>query len=184
DAFDTGGCGSHFEFYRQAMAQCGASTVPIDRFVVLLRQGRTVRETLSRSEAPLAARVFVCSTWDVLETGSPHRIAAAFTLGREDLIPAMFRSLIADLGERWPCQLSVFRRYLERHVHLDEEHHSPMAVRMLQSLCPDDNTKWREVEETAKTALLARRALWDGVNRELKSARTPGASGSPRPVPV
>ncbi|MCI0348026.1 MAG: DUF3050 domain-containing protein, partial [Acidobacteriales bacterium] len=68
-------------------------------------------------------------------------------------------------------QLSIFRRYLDRHIHLDEEHHSPMAVRMLQSLCQNDAGRWREVEETAKFALTARLALWEGVNRFLIRVR-------------
>ncbi len=171
DEFDKSEYGSHFEFYRQAMVQCGASTVPIDRFVDLLRQDQNIEQALTRAEVPAAARDFVRATWAVLATESPHRIAAAFTFGREDLIPGMFRSLIADLGGRWPEQLSIFRHYLERHVHLDEEQHSPMAVRMLQSLCQDDAGKWREVEETAKFSLRARLALWDGVNRFLTRVR-------------
>src|SRR5262245_536435 len=169
DEFDEGGYRSHFEVYRQAMVQCGACTVPIYRFVELLRRGQSIKQALSRADVPSAAGDFVRATWAVLETGSPHRIAAAFTFGREDLIPGMFRSLIADLGGRWPQKLSIFHQYLERHVHLDEEHHSPMAVRMLQSLCQDDARRWRDVEETARFSLEARLALWDGVDRHLTS---------------
>lgn len=171
DEFDGSGYGSHFEFYRQAMIQCGASTVPIDRFLELLRRGQGVEQALTRTDVPSAARDFVTATWEILDTGSPHVIASAFTFGREDLIPGMFRSLIADLEGRWPEQLTIFHHYLERHVHLDEEQHSPMAVRMLQSLCQGDAGKWREVEETAKFALSARLALWDGVNQELATFR-------------
>jgi Protein of unknown function (DUF3050) len=177
DEFEQGVYGSHFEFYHQAMHQCGANTAPIDRFIELLRRGHSVQEALTKAAAPAAAVQFVRATWAVLESESPYRIAAAFTFGREDLIPDMFRSIIANLEGRWPHRLSIFRRYLERHVHLDEEHHSPMAIRMLRSLCQDDVGRWKEVEATAKFALSARLALWNGVNRLLNRVRNPDALG-------
>jgi Protein of unknown function (DUF3050) len=177
DEFEQGVYGSHFEFYHQAMKQCGANTAPIDRFIDLLRQGETVHEALTKAAVPAAAMHFVRSTWAVLESESPYRIAAAFTFGREDLIPDMFRTIIANLEGLWPHRLGIFRRYLERHVHLDEEHHSPMAIRMLRSLCQDDVGRWKEVEATAKFALSARLALWNAVNRQLDRVRNTDVLG-------
>ncbi len=75
---------------------------------------------------------------------STHAIAAAFALGREDLIPDMFRALVLDLERCFPGQWDLMRRYLERHIHLDEEHHLPLALEMLAVLCGDDQEKWRE----------------------------------------
>jgi Protein of unknown function (DUF3050) len=175
DEFEQGVYGSHFEFYHQAMRQCGADTAPIDRFIELLRRGQTIQEALTRTAAPAAAVQFVKATWAVLDSESPYRIAAAFTFGREDLIPDMFRSIIANLEGRWPHRLSIFRHYLERHVHLDEEQHSPMAIRMLRSLCQEDVGRWKEVEATARFALSARLALWNGVNRRLNRVQSADA---------
>jgi hypothetical protein len=178
DEFEPGVYGSHFEFYHQAMHQCGANTESIDRFIALLRRGQSVHEALTEAGVPVSVIQFVKATWSVLESESPYRMAAAFTFGREDLIPDMFRSIIANLEGRWPHRLSIFRRYLERHVHLDEEHHSPMAIRMLRSLCQDDVTRWKEVEETAKFALSARLALWNGVHRQLNRVQNADALAS------
>jgi len=122
-----GGFASHFELYRTAMEQCGADTSKIDQFLSWLREGQTVPTALEKANVPKAARAFVETTWGIVESGSVHQIAAAFTLGREELIPDMFRSFLIDLQKRFPDQLTLLRYYLERHVQLDEERHTPMV---------------------------------------------------------
>ncbi len=162
-----GGYISHFELYRAAMAQCGADTSRIDAFVERLRRKEPVLEALESACVPEAARAFVRTTWRIIESGSPHAIAAAFALGREDLIPDMFRALVLDLERCFPGQWDLLRRYLERHIHLDEEHHLPLALEMLAVLCGDDQEKWREAEQTTEEALNARLTLWDQVVKQI-----------------
>ncbi len=162
-----GGYISHFELYRAAMAQCGADTSRIDAFVGRLRRKEPVLEALESACVPEAARAFVRTTWRIIESGSTHAIAAAFALGREDLIPDMFRSLVLDLERCFPGQWDLLRRYLERHIHLDEEHHLPLALEMLAVLCGDDQEKWREAEQTTEEALNARLTLWDQVVKQI-----------------
>ncbi len=64
--------------------------------------------------------------------------------------------------------LAGVRYYLRRHIGLDEGEHGPMAVRLVMSLCGNDEARWQEAEEAAVTALEARRDLWDGVHARLK----------------
>ena len=160
---------SHFEMYRQAMRQCGANTSIIDDLVSEIRSGTTLDAALDAANTPKAAADFVRTTWRFVESGSTHTIAAAFTFGREDLIPDMFRSLVRELAKQYPEQLSLFRDYLERHIDLDEEHHGPMARKMIVALCEDDPEKWRECEAAARVALEARVSLWDSVRQSLVS---------------
>ena len=167
---------SHFELYRAAMDQCGADTSRIDGFLDRVRRGEAVSEALEKASVPQAAQAFVETTWRIVESGSAHSIAAAFTLGREDLIPDMFRALVTDLQNRFSEQLTLFHYYLERHIHLDEERHTPMALQMLAGLCSNDPGKWREGEETARVALNARIALWDGVVEQIAIARGKGTA--------
>ena len=162
-----GGYTSHFELYRAAMAQSGADASGIDHFLDRLERGDPFNEALEQARVPEAARIFVRATWDILGSNSTHSIAAAFTFGREDLIPDMFRALVLDLDERFPNQLGLLRYYLERHIQLDEEHHTPLARRMVAVLCGTDQKKWREAEEAARAALHARIALWDGVVEQI-----------------
>lgn len=161
---------SHFELYRSAMEQCGANTAIVDEFVRQIGQGNPVAESLLDAEVPPPAAQFVWTSWKIVESGSVPAIASAFTFGREEIIPDLFRNLIGDLKERYPDQLSVYHYYLNRHIQLDEEHHTPMAMKMITRLCQNDFEKWKEAKEAAWTALLARLSLWDGVAEQLKKS--------------
>lgn len=166
---------SHFELYLQAMGEVGADARPIGRLLAALREGLTPEEALAPLSIPESARRFVLDT--LFLCGAPTlEVAAAFLLGREDLVPAMFRSLIAEL-ERSGTRCDSFRLYLDRHVELDEESHAPLARRLLAALCGEDRTNWMRAKAAAKTALSARRALWDGVVAEIVAT---GSTESPR----
>ena len=161
---------SHFELYRRAMQQCGASTEIIDGFVYQLGQGDSVNSTLEQPRLPDAARRFVRSTFSFIATGELHIIAAAFTFGREDLIPGVFTAFIRDQDERLSGRLALFRWYLDRHIEIDGEEHGPMSLRMVSGLCGSDPTKWREAETAAVQAIEARLTLWDDILTQRLSA--------------
>ncbi len=153
---------SHFELYLDGMSQAGADRTAIDAFIGLIRQGTPVLTALKEARVPDAAAEFTTTTWQFVETAPVHGQAAAFAFGREDLIPDMFDKVVAvnrDLGNR----LDTFVDYLERHIQVDSEEHTPMAMQMLADLCGADDGKWRECEETVNTALAARTRLWDGI---------------------
>jgi hypothetical protein len=152
---------SHFELYLDGMRQAGADTSRIDAFIGLLRAGQPVPAALEEAGAPQPAAEFVATTWEFIENSAVHRQAAAFAFGREDLIPDMFdqvAALNAEFG-----QLSTFVDYLRRHIQVDSEEHTPMAMQMLADLCGEDRGKWAECEETINLALAARLRLWDGI---------------------
>lgn len=164
DLFD-GRTVSHFELYAEAMRECGANVQPV---LALQRELASnshlaIEDALARVHAPAAARAFVASTFAVIGEGRPHTIAAAFTFGREDLIPNIFRSLVRDLDSRLSGKLHKFLWYLERHIELDGDDHGPLALRMIEELCGEDATKWSEAGAAAESALRARLALWDGI---------------------
>jgi Protein of unknown function (DUF3050) len=163
-----GGHASHFELYLEAMQQAGADTSVIEGFLETLRDGQSFNEALEFSEVPTSARDFVRTTWGFVDSGSIPAIAAAFTLGREELIPDLFRGLVKTLDDRKPGRLGLFRHYLDRHVHLDEDEHGPMALRMLSTVCGSDPSRWRDARFAASLALEARLALWDGVLAEIE----------------
>ena len=160
---------SHFELYVRAMRDCGAPTKAVEALLASLRDGEEWDRALSISGAPEAAQRFVRSTFAVIESGKLHATAAAFTFGREDLIPDMFRGFIRDQNERLRGRLELMRWYLERHIKVDSEEHGPMALQMVAELCGEDEVKWREATEAAEWALRARIALWDGITACLKT---------------
>lgn len=154
---------SHFELYLRAMREAGADTRPVQRLLAALAEGASVPAALAAAQAPASVQEFVKHTFSVIAGGRSHEVAAAFTFGREDVIPDMFRSLIADLGQRFPGQLDTFTYYLNRHIELDEDHHAPLAHQMVRDLCGTDPVRWEQATEVAQQGMAARVALWDGI---------------------
>ena len=178
DEVPGGGHLSHFEMYFSAMKQCGANTQPIEAFVEGLRRGFSVEEAMDVPALPAGARPFVRETMKIALSGQAHRVAAAFTYGRENVIPAMFRRFVEQLSATSPDSWSLLRHYLDRHIQKDSEEHGPQAELLVKRLCGNDEKLWSEAKETAEKALRARALLWDQVAREIAEARTAEAAGS------
>ena len=145
---------SHYEMYLEAMEECGANTNEIKRFVNNI-------DGINLPNVNNDIDLFLSTTFDILKDGESHKIAAAFTFGREDLIPDMFTAIVNDLSKEH--QLDKFVYYLERHIELDGGDHGPLAFELINNLCGEDKKKWKEVEETAIKCLVARKKLWDSV---------------------
>lgn len=167
---DTGPDGerySHFELYLNAMKKCGADTSGIENFLAALRATGNLSAAFARAGTPPEAAAFVDFTFRTIASGKPHVQAAVFTFGREDLIPEMFLSLINRLHAHYPSEISDFRYYMERHVEIDGDHHSHLALKMTAELCGSNDEYWKEAEEAVQLSLQNRAKLWDGVYRSL-----------------
>jgi hypothetical protein len=158
---------SHFELYVNGMREAGADTAAIDRLIDLLRGGAKVQDALVEAGVPQASVDFAATTWNIIENLPVHCQAAAFAFGREDLIPDMFTQVVA-INER-SKKLGTFVDYLERHIEVDGEFHTPMAMQMVTDLCGDDEQKWLDCAETVNTALAARARLWDSILTAVKN---------------
>ncbi|MFN3440740.1 MAG: DUF3050 domain-containing protein, partial [Acidovorax sp.] len=73
------------------------------------------------------------------------------------------------------AQAPSFHYYLNRHVHLDEDFHAPLSLRLLAALVGGDAAKWREAEAAAEAAVNARIKFWDGVLAALPSQHSQAA---------
>jgi hypothetical protein len=168
DKDEEGNVMSHFELYLKAMQQSGAATEQIENFITLLSQKVSVQEALVKVEVSESVRQFVDFTFEVINTQKPHIMAAVFTFGREDLIPDMFLSMVKDLNQSMPERISIFNYYLERHIEVDGDHHSHLALQMVEELCGDDAEKWAEAEAYSLRSLKVRNELWNGVEVKIK----------------
>lgn len=155
---------SHFEVYLDAMRDAGAATEAIEQTMSAAAQGN-----VDLRGASAAAVAFVKSTFDVIYTGSTAAQAAAFTFGREDVIPDMFRELVRDINQREGGAWKRFVWYLERHIEVDGDEHGPLSLRMVSDLCGDDAAKWEEAASAAERAIEARLALWDGILLQIEA---------------
>lgn len=162
-----GGHASHFELYLAAMADCGADTAPALNLIERLCSGQTLREALQAEDIPASARQFMKTTFRIIERGRPEEIAAAFTFGREDVIPEMFSQFVSGLCAVEPSRYERFRFYLDRHIHLDADDHGPKALQMLSALCGDHPQSWDRAAEAAAESIQARLELWDAVQASL-----------------
>lgn len=163
---------SHFEIYLDAMMQSGADVSAIKQFTTSLQtNGGDVEQALSSSTIPPPAKAFVQNTFRIINSQKTHATAAAFTFGREDLIPGMFHSLINDINQNFPNIIAVFKYYLERHIEVDGDHHSHLALAMTEQLCGNDEKKWSEATAETVASLQSRITLWDGVYEEIISRR-------------
>lgn len=154
---------SHFELYKKAMSQMGATSSNIDSLLDLIHSGQTIETAIHNVDIPNQVKDFLMFTFDIAQNAPLHVKAAVFTFGREDLIPDMFTELLNKIYSAHPEQVSVFKYYIERHIEVDGGHHSQLATEMVVELCGDDLNKWEEATQAAITSLEMRAKLWDAI---------------------
>jgi hypothetical protein len=158
---------SHYELYLGAMRCIEADTATVERFVEFIARGATVRRALVDIQADDPVIRFVTTTIDTAIQGTIPQVLGSFFYGRENVIPAMFRSLL----EQWkvdPASVPDFVFYLERHIELDSEEHGPAAESIIDEIVGNDAGKMLELLNSALTAVRHRRMLWDALLERLK----------------
>lgn len=166
---------SHFELYFEAMEQCGADVNEIYQFITTLKETHNFKTAFEKAGTPAAAQDFVNFTFDIIGSNKDYLQAAIFTFGREDLIPGMFHSIIQDMYKNLPDSISIFKYYLERHIEVDGDHHSHLALQMTSNLCGEDKLCWQEAEAATIASLQKRIALWDGAYAAILANKTVNA---------
>lgn len=168
DLFIDGTRISHFEMYFLTMQEMQADTQKIADLIAKIQAQIPVSQAIEEAPIHDSIKAFLHFTFDVIVVGKPHEIAAAFTFGREGLIPDMFSSILQQMQTDYPdAKLEKLVYYFQRHIELDADEHGPMAFNMVADLCGDDDAKWEEVKQVAKTALLKRIALWNAIEDTL-----------------
>lgn len=166
---DSMGYASHFELYIDAMAEIGADTDTVRRFVDLVEEKMPCQDAMRRANVPASVVPFVTQTLEICFGHPAYEVAAFFLFGRENLIPDMFRQIVTNVAAADGLRIDGFQYYLDRHIGIDEEEHGPAAVEMMRSLCGEDDTKWRIVQRAAQEALIARLNLWDGIAQAIRA---------------
>jgi hypothetical protein len=170
DLHPTGGYASHFQLYREAMHQFGADTTAVDRLVDSVREGAELSIALAHPEIPSGARRFVETTFRIIRSGETPRLVAAFALGREILIPDMFRQIVQGLNRELGGSLTALLYYLDRHIELDGGEHGSAAEELIHEICGTNPVTWQQAREGALTALQARLQFWDDIASSLAEA--------------
>ena len=161
-----GGSISHFDLYLQAMAEVGANTKPVLRFLENVESQGIDSAIENTPGVPDCARNFMRKTFDFIATGEKHVIASAFTYGREAVIPGMFQGILQQLNIN-AYEAKKFHYYLQRHIELDGDEHGPMATKLVENLCGENPLAYVEAEQTAIEAMNARIEFWNGLETKL-----------------
>lgn len=165
DEMPDGGFASHLTLYLNAMDEIDADASVFRSFLEWVVRGMPPSLALELVPVPDAARVFVAGTLKTAQDGSLEEVLAHFLFAREDVIPAMFSRLLKS----WAVPESsapMFCHYLKRHIELDNEKHTPAARRLIAEVigtCEQEELLAR----SARAAIRARIALWDGVQVQL-----------------
>jgi hypothetical protein len=168
DTDQYGNPASHFELYLDAMTQAGASTQQILNLINKLSDDTSVMQLIDELDLDEKVKEFLRFTFSLVEENKIHKIAAAFTFGREDLIPDLFRGLVYDINKRFEGKLDKMIYYLDRHIQVDDGVHGPLAIEMIEELCQNDEVLWKECIEVSKEALEKRIRLWDAIALEIE----------------
>tara|TARA_B100001057_G_C22512773_1_gene818605 strand:- start:25 stop:786 length:762 start_codon:yes stop_codon:yes gene_type:complete len=157
---------SHFEMYLEAMKEMGADTSKIDYLIGEITRGTAVEKALDYVQLEKRVVDFTKYTFQIISTQKTHLIAAAFTFGREDIIPDMFNEILSE-GDIDKKKFNKITYYLNRHIELDGDEHGPLSLQMVTELCGEDTKKWKEVLVVAKESIKYRISLWDAISDKI-----------------
>ena len=149
---------SHFELYCLAIEEVGADPRAVMGVVEQLRQG--VSGTKALAACTGAGSDFTRHTLQLVEQGTPAEWVGVFAFSREEIIPDLFRQVVAQLVQSGG-QAHLLLEYLERHIDVDGEDHGPLARKMMEAVCGDRPADWERAFRASEKALQARRVLWD-----------------------
>lgn len=90
----------------------------------------------------------------------------AVWFGLENVIPDMFRSLLAhwQMDEK---EAPMFVYYLNRHIELDGDSHGPATWKIISELTRDDPAAIAQLKSAVEEPINARLGLWDGLAEHL-----------------
>ena len=115
-----------------------------------IKLGKNIEHSIESLKIHNAVKNFVQYSFQIITTKKIHKIASAFTYGREDIIPDMFIAIINEVDPQ-NTKYPKLKYYFDRHIEIDGDLHGPLSHKMLIELCGDDQKKWDEVYIVGKT---------------------------------
>ncbi len=154
---------SHFEMYRKAMKVIGVSTSKIDCIINTIKKNGYSKSLLSNIEIPQSCKDFMTNDIKVAKSNNLAEIIGVFCIGKETIIPSMFKQIVKSI----PKSNKLLINYFHRHIDIDDTRHGPLAKKMLRVIT---KTKINEKKayECGLKSLELRYKLWDELHKNIK----------------
>jgi len=155
---------SHLEMYLDAMKELGADCSAIQNFILAIEQGMSWPSAAVSASAPKPAYNFMLHTFRCIEEYSFEELVAVFVFSREDNLYRIFEVILKKLetnDSKFVC--SQFKYYLNRHIELDSDEHSNLAINLLSEVLQDKKVNWLELKNKVLTAIYQRWLLWNNI---------------------
>ena len=164
DYIDGIGFISHFEIYLLAMKSMGAKSDQLDMLVSKITDKGYDEKFIDDINVSIEVKNFLKNDLQVSMRGTLPEIVGAFTLGREKVIPNMFRYILPAIKESPTSKYLI--TYLERHIEIDGDRHGPLSMKLLDVSCSKEQLNIAYT--TAMKSLELRLLVWDRVYEDLK----------------
>ncbi len=165
DYIDGIGYISHFEIYLLAMKNIDANPNELMKFIKLNKKSNKISTNLQKINVCKEVKDFLKHDLKIASSGSLSQLVGVFTLGREKVIPNMFKYILQSLND--DVKIKYLRAYLERHISVDGERHGPLSVSLLNNVCHNPNLMC-EAYKSAITSLELRLKVWDKVYAQIR----------------
>lgn len=162
---------SRFQMYTDAMQEVGAETASIFELVESTNELGSIESVIDQSTLNTTIKNFLIHTFDIIKSGEPHKIAASFVFGREDILSEMFIEIGSKFNKEEHVILPKLYHCLNFYNRIDNGIHQPKSYEMINELCGDSNQKWDDVLHVAKESLVQRLLLWDSIADQIKIGR-------------
>ena len=164
DYIDGIGFISHFEIYLLAMKSMGARSDQLDMLVSKITDNGYDEKFIDDINVSIEVKNFLKNDLQVSMRGTLPEIVGAFTLGREKVIPNMFRYILPAIKESPTSKYLI--TYLERHIEIDGDRHGPLSMKLLDVSCSKEQLNIAYT--TAMKSLELRLLVWDRIYEDLK----------------
>jgi len=156
---------SHFELYLLAMKNINANPNELMKFIKLMKNNNNILYNLKKINIYKEVKDFLKHDLRIASSGSLAQLVGVFTLGREKVIPNMFKYILQSLND--DEKIEYLKSYLERHISVDGERHGPLSLSLLNSVCNNPKSMCTAYS-SAVTSLELRVKVWDRVYTQIR----------------
>ena len=161
---------SHIDLYLSAMKEVGANASQLEKFLGLISLKIEVNNALRMVKAPEAVQKFVLATNATVKNGSVSEVLGAFLYAREEAIPHIFNSRLAEWFDPIE-QAPNFMYYLKRHIALQGECEGSVAMELVNDLTRGLEDSLQKIQHASVMAIDQRLALWNALQSELEQRK-------------